>query len=144
MNGISMADLIRRTLNNEEEFDALRFAGISAFLAAVARLEKEGITQSQLQMLLGCPFSRFSERECFETQVMALAIERGTATAAGWHEVLRNQAMWARMHNGDFAVPRQTLPDPHDIDAALGLPSRQPDTAHTGFACAAGDRKLLH
>lgn len=124
MDRFSMTDLIKRTLKSDQEFNELQFAGLSIFLATVARLEQDGLSQQQLQMLVECPFSRFGRRECGETLVLALALVRGTATVAEWHEVLRNRMVWARMHGCVPWLPTETLPDREAIDAELGLPPR--------------------
>lgn len=122
MDRFSMTDLVKRTLKSDQEFNELQFAGLSVFLATVARLEQEGLSQQQLQMLIECPFSRFGRRECGETLVLALALARGTATVAEWHEALRNRMVWARMHGSVPRLPTETLPDLAAIDAELGLP----------------------
>lgn len=121
MDRFSMTDLIKRTLKSDQDFNELQFAGLSVFLATVARLEQDGLSQQHLQMLIECPFSRFGRRECGETLVLALALVRGTATVADWHEVLRNRMVWARMHGSVPWMPTETLPDPGAIDAELSL-----------------------
>lgn len=124
MNRFDMTQLIQVTLKHENEYDRLRQADLSTFLAAISYLEIVGLSQTQLQMLIGRPFSLFGEDQCLETIVMALAIERGTATVDQWHEDLRNEAIWARMHGMTLWVPTETLPDMNEIDIALGLPCR--------------------
>ena len=61
-----MNGLMDRTLKNDEEADALRFAGLAAFIAALEHLLSAGFTASQLQWFIGVPFSRFGENECFK------------------------------------------------------------------------------
>lgn len=132
---INVSDLIYHTLHDEWECTELDFSGLEVFIAATAKLQAAGLSQDHLQLLLMRRFSDFRAQDFMTVKVMALAIERGTATVAHWHQVLRMEAYSARMGNRPFGFVTETLPDLDAIDAALGLtvpcysPPSLPETA---------------
>lgn len=121
MNPHLINDLIHRTVRSDEELNELRWADIGAVLAAIGRLESAGLTPAQLQWFLGERFSRFGERECLETLVLALAVERQTISVEALHTRLRNDEIWSRMHHRSRLFATDPLPDCAAIDQSLGL-----------------------
>lgn len=130
MDLIWMNNLIQRTLRDDEDIDALHLAGLTAFLAALARLVTAGFTAAQLQWFIGMPFRRFGDDERFKVQLLALALERGTDRVENWQIRLFNAEFWSRLHGNSEFFPADPLPDPAAICRAADLP---PELAPVSF-----------
>jgi hypothetical protein len=128
--------LIDITLKSPEEHEMLFHAGLLEFLNTVQGLEKAGLSQSQLQWLLGRPFSRFKDEDFFTTQLLALSLLRGTARVDDWHRMLQEEGLRARMNKCDPWFPAEQMPQLEDINAELGLTA---NLAIESGATAAGD-----
>lgn len=122
MNIIWLNNLIQRTLRDDEEIDALRFAGMKAFMAALAQLIAAGFTAAQLQWFVGKPFQRFDDDDRFNVLVLALALERGTDCVENWQRKLLTQEFWLRMHGKSQFFETDTLPDLETICRDGGMP----------------------
>lgn len=120
MNSYSMSHLVSRAIS-WEEYERIRFADSLDFYICAHHLEQAGMTQRQLQLLIGKPFSAFSRNDCFCVVVMALALARGKATVAEWHEALREDEAWAKLDHRTSLFPTETLPSLDSIDKDLGI-----------------------
>ncbi|MDY0074170.1 MAG: hypothetical protein RBR77_16175 [Thauera sp.] len=132
--------LLNHTIKGEEEFSDLQYDGMLSFMSAVRHLEAVGLTQRQLQLLIGTPFSRFQDEHCFMVRVLSLALKRGKARVSHWHDILREEALWAHMHGRDPWFTTESLPDLAAIDAELGLAAQL--SLHSGgkeFLLPAGE-----
>lgn len=121
MNSFSMSHLISRTCADDEEHDRIGFADSLDFYICVHHLEQAGMTQRQLQLLIGKPFSAFSSDDRFCAIVMALALARGKATVAEWHEALREDEARAKLGHRTSLFPTEALPNLDGIDKDLGI-----------------------
>lgn len=113
--------LIKRTVKSDEEADALRFSGLTAFIAALELILSAGFTAAQLQWLIGVPFCRFGDNERFKVMLLALSLERGTGQVEDWQQRLVRAEFWSRLHGQSTLFTPDPLPDWQVICRDLGI-----------------------
>lgn len=124
METFAMLDLIETTLPNPEDRDALQYCEMAEFHQAVATLELAGLSAHQLQLLLGCPFSRFHDRQFLEVQVLALALQKHKVTVAQLHHALQEKEYRARLYHQTRLFETERLPSVEQVSSDLGLPTQ--------------------
>ena len=117
----SMQDLFRATIRSEEEKLEIEFCTIEEFQLAISELTQAGISEAQVQLLLGLPFSKFCKPEFIKVVLLALALKKQTTTVAKLHKALQEKEFWARIHGNSICFETETLPNIRTIDAYLGL-----------------------
>lgn len=135
-----MNTLIQRTLRNENELNDLRFAGLAAFMVALAQLTAAGMTAAQLQWFIGVPFRHFGVNERFKVMLLARALERGTDCVENWQQQLFNEEFWQRLHGDSQFFTPDPLPDPVAICRDAGFP---PERAPVAFAAPSVTRAAV-
>lgn len=114
--------LKERTLRASDDVQAMKNAEMLVFVKAVAYLAVAGLSEEQIQWMIGEPFSEFGSEEFATVLIMALALERGTATVDEWYDQLRERELAMRIWGMSMLFVTETLPSMEEIDEDLGIP----------------------
>jgi hypothetical protein len=117
----TMVDLYRMTIENDREQEYFQYWTVENFQKAIVVLDQAGITEGQVQLLIGKVFSRFGEREYREVLLLALALKKGKLTAHQVHKKLQEMEYHARIYGKSICFETETLPKIPTIQAYLGL-----------------------